>query len=294
MYSVSLEVTFDLLRFTWIPILLVVIRNTYRTYKEKQELLVARKQHLLPVNAPSKQVAYTYWQELQKIQEEEIILMRTKQLAADKRQDYLLLWSHELKLPLTALRLQAENNTKVDSVLILQELQLMQNQLEMLLGYERLDNFEHDLDFVWTALDKVLMPIIKEYSLFFIEKQLTPKIDVSRVTVLTDQKWLTFILKQLIFNAIKYANPHTDLTITWQQNKLIIQDYGIGISAAELPRVFEPGFTGSNGRQKQAATGMGLYLAQQVSQKLELKLMLLSKQGETTKASIEFREEQIR
>ncbi|WP_279384132.1 ATP-binding protein [Lentilactobacillus kisonensis] len=112
--------------------------------------------------------------------------------------------------------------------------------------------------------------------------------------MLTDKKWLGFILRQVIFNALKYSNPNSTIDITWRQNQLTIADHGVGISASDLPRVFEPGFTGENGRQQQAATGMGLYMAHQVATLLGETLAIVSTENSGTAVTLTFQKEHLR
>ena len=129
---------------------------------------------------------------------------------------------------------------------------------------------------------------MKKYALFFAQKGLRVEfIDLDTTTVTPDMKWLVFILEQLIFNAIKYTNTGT-ITFIFNGDHLAIKDTGIGIQSQDIPRVFEKGFTGYNGRQDQRASGLGLYLSQKVALKLGCKLELTSKDGQGTTVKIYF------
>ena len=204
------------------------------------------------------------------------------------QQNYLLTWSHEIKTPLTALMLAAENDGQVGSSLVQQQTMIIKEQLQLLLNYERLADFQHDLTFETVDLAQVIKTVIQEYALFFLNKKITLQFTVPTVTIISDAKWLQVVLEQIIFNAVKYSSVGGKIKIAWQNAQLIIQDHGIGITSMDLPRIFEAGFTGTNGRQHQAATGMGLYLAKQICNQLQIELSYTSQVGQQTTAQLAF------
>lgn len=276
---------FDLLRFSWPPLVFWLGWRVYRAYRSQRYLQEAQQNKQLPVKRPPTALAASYFQALRQNEQQQRQLHQQQQLQAAQRMDYLQLWSHEIKLPLTALKLAAENTTQVNSEEVVTQLGLIQNQLDLLLNYERLADFHHDLTFEEFSLRTLLEDLLKENAIFFIDKQLKPQINMNKeIKVVLDRKWLRFCLQQVIFNAIKYSSPKGKLLISWQTDTLLIQDFGCGINSADLPRVFEPGFTGENGRKQQAATGMGLYLVKQVTEKLGVKFKLESVAGQGTSA----------
>ena len=293
LYRIPEEIVGDLFRFTWIPIIIVLGYRIWSQYVVIKNLDHAIKQNILP-KEPRQASLKPYWQALATIKQQQDEQQRQLTQRMAQKQDYLMLWSHEIKLPLTALQLLAENNDAVASDELQQQIQLINNQMDLLLNYERLADFHHDLDFTWQSPKEMVTAIIKDYSIFFINKKLTPNLHFDQTQVLTDKKWLGFILRQVIFNALKYSNPKSTIEIAWRNNQLTITDHGIGISASDLPRVFEPGFTGQNGRQKQAATGMGLYMAHQVATLLGEKLTITSTENVGTTVTLAFQNDHFK
>ncbi|GHP13989.1 histidine kinase [Lentilactobacillus fungorum] len=293
LYQVPQSVVVDLLRFTWIPLVVIIGYRLITQYLDIKNLQQSIEQDKLPIK-PHNPRLQPYWQALVDIKQQQVRRQRSLDQRMAKKQDYLMLWSHEIKLPLTALQLLAENNDSVKSDDIQQQIHLITNQMTLLLNYERLADFHHDLDFTWQSVEALIMPIIKDDAIFFINKRLSPQLTLGKVQVLTDKKWLSFILEQVIFNALKYSTEAASIDISWQENQLAITDHGIGISASDLPRVFEPGFTGENGRRQQAATGMGLYMAHKVAKLLGEKLTICSTRNIGTTVTLTFQKDHVR
>ncbi|WP_235720456.1 sensor histidine kinase, partial [Liquorilactobacillus vini] len=278
------QLALDLLRFSWAPFLLWLFWRLWRKNSAQQQLLTANQQNQLPKRLPPGALSQVYYQVLAGNQELFETRLQQLQLSDQQRKTYFNLWSHEMKLPLTVLKLAAENDAEIASELVLTQTIQIENQLELLLNYERLADFHHDLQFSSFSLRSLIVEIIKNNSILFIQKQLQPEILLPvNQQLLTDRKWLAFCLQQIVFNSLKYATAKTKLTFKLVDGELLIQDRGIGISSDDLPRVFEAGFTGKNGRQQQAATGMGLYLVKQVCNQLEIDFRLNSveRQGTT-------------
>ncbi len=294
LYGLPTVLFWDGLRYTWLLLVLAVLSRRQLQKHRLQRLDTALKTGQALPEDRLELVQRQYAQAFNQLQAQNLTYQRQAQQQVNAHQDYVMLWSHEIKTPLTALNLLAENDPTIDSAAVQQQVLLIQNQLDLLLNYERLANFNHDLAFKWVDLRGLVTPIIQQYAVFFVDKQLKPVLVLPKLQVLTDAKWLRFMIQQVVFNAVKYAKAGGAITLKWQADQLLIQDQGIGIAASDLPRVFEPGFTGSNGRQQQAATGMGLYMVQQVSQQLGLTLTITSKVGQGTQVAITFTKDQVR
>ncbi len=228
---------------------------------------------------------------LSKLNESELELERYKnelsiQFSEDR--DQHLAWIHEVKTPLTAMKLMIEDlPQKLKKPLELEWLR-MHLLLDQTLHTLRLANIEQD-----TVLDKVpLYPIllqeIKELQSWCFAKNLAIDADDIEISVLTDNKWLSFIIRQILSNAVKYSNKGDTIFIyvtndDERHQQLHIQDTGDGIDPADLPRIFHKSFTGSTGRKQSASTGMGLYLAQNAAKKLGISIEVQSivNQGST-------------
>ena len=159
------------------------------------------------------------------------------------------------------------------------ELFRIEQYVEMVLTYIRLGSDDHDFVFRECDLDALVRQSIRKYAQQFIRRKIRLVYKPTELTVLTDEKWLTFILEQLLSNAVKYT-PQGSVTITvTPDKKLYVSDTGIGISPEDLPRIFEKGFTGYNGRADKKSTGLGLYLCRQTADKLGIGIMADSTPG---------------
>lgn len=140
----------------------------------------------------------------------------------------------------------------------------MEQYVEMVLTYLRMEDMSGDLQFEKVSLDKILKQSVRKYSqMFILQKIRLDYRSVERI-VLTDEKWLEFVIEQILSNALKYTKNGGEIRICLEEKRgqecLVIEDNGIGIQAEDLPRVFEKGFTGYNGRADKKSTGIGLYL----------------------------------
>lgn len=212
------------------------------------------------------------------------------------QQDFLNSWVHEIKIPLAALTLLHESLSfeipEEKYYQLTDEIGKIQEYVEQVLYYARLDSFSQDYLIQEYPVEKVVKENLKGFANYFIEKHLQLKILGEDFTVLTDQKWLGFILRQILANSVKYTPANGKITIQFKQmqglKEIQIQDNGPGIPPEDLPRVFDKGFTGSMGRKEQKSTGLGLYLAQRLTEKLSHQLTIASKVGEGTTVTLRF------
>ncbi|EOH75105.1 sensor histidine kinase [Enterococcus malodoratus] len=199
------------------------------------------------------------------------------------------LWLHQIKTPVAALDLLIQSG-QLDPRTMKNELFKINEYLQMILNYMRQNLNQADLVFQQLSIEKIIKMVVKKYATFFSQKNLSLQLENLEGMVYSDQKWLIFILEQIIFNAIKYTEDGT-ISISFVENRLTIQDTGMGIRAEDLPRVFEKGYTGMNGREQQRASGLGLYLSQQAASKLGCQLYIESRVNEGTTVTIVFPEE---
>ena len=196
--------------------------------------------------------------------------------------DLTRVWTHQMKVPIAALDLMAQTNNLTQSDVQHQLLEL-DNYLNILLSYLRLQNTSTDFRFETFDVADVTRDIIKKYANQFIMKNLSVRIEGSwRLT--SDRKWLTVALEQIINNAVKYTKTG-GVTIKFDES-ITIADTGIGILPEDLPRLFEHGFTGYNGRHHQKSTGLGLYLTKEILDKLELTVTMTSQVEQGTEVQI--------
>ncbi len=196
------------------------------------------------------------------------------------------LWMHQIKTPVAALDLLIQSGeTRPQEMKA--ELFKVNEYLQLMLNYLRQNLDNQDLMIQELSVDAVVKEVLRKYAFFFSQKNLQLELKQLEGTVLSDKKWLIFILEQVLFNAIKYTSDGK-ITIAFYGQQLTIQDSGIGIRSEDLPRVFEKGYTGYNGREQQRASGLGLYLSRKVADKIGSRLAIESKIGEGTTVSIFF------
>jgi len=203
--------------------------------------------------------------------------------------DYFTLWAHQIKTPIAAMRLllQSEQSHQLNSDLMMQ-LSTIEQYVEMVLGYLRIESTSSDFVFKKYNLSEIVKQAIRKYSYFFINKNIKLEFQEVECMVLTDEKWFLFIVEQILFNALKYTQKgKITIAINAKKKLLTIQDTGIGILNEDLPRIFEKGFTGYNGRMDKKATGIGLYLCKKVLDKLSHKISITSEVDVGTKVKID-------
>ena len=202
-------------------------------------------------------------------------------------EEYIESFVHDIKTPISALYLSIDNNPE-----LLEELHKINSKVEQMLFYARSDSAEKAYFIKGITLEDLIHPVIMDYKNYLLSNKIKIITKNLNYKVYTDEKWLHFIISQIIQNSIKYLDKEDkQIEIVGEENKnniiLSIKDNGIGISPSDLYRVFEKGFTGSN-RKKESSTGMGLYLAKKLSDKLGLSFEISSKEKEYTKITITF------
>ena len=189
-----------------------------------------------------------------------------------ERRDYYLMWTHQIKTPISALKLLVEENSGCrNSFFMREELFKIEQYVEMALTFQRLAGMSSDLVLQEYELVPLIKQAVRKYSVLFINKGLSVELPEGKERALTDEKWFSFCLEQLLSNSIKYTEKggiRFLLEESGRETRLTISDTGIGIRPEDLPRIFEKGFTGYNGRLDKKSTGIGLYLCRQVFERL--------------------------
>ena len=206
--------------------------------------------------------------------------------------EYVERWVHEIKAPLTAARLICRELDGDIRRKLTAELSQIEAHAERALFYARAENPEQDCLFRQIELEKIAAQAIENHRSLLIQNGVRVEMENMNCAVYTDEKWAVFILGQLLQNAARYRGPEPVITLSarplGRQTQLIVHDNGIGIPAHELPRVFERGFTGSNGRIRGGSTGIGLYLCRKLAVFLELELRMDSQEGAGTTVTLTF------
>jgi len=211
--------------------------------------------------------------------------------------EYYTLWVHQIKTPIAAMNLLLQEADFEQKSEIKLELFKIEQYVEMVLQYMRLGSEQTDFVFRRQALDPIIREAVKKYSAVFIKKKITLNYEPAEITAVTDEKWLGFVIEQVLSNALKYTDSGS-ITIssgkTDDGSFISISDTGIGIQPEDLPRVFEKGFTGYNGRNDKKSTGIGLNLCHDVIGKLGHKIEVESEVGFGTKVTISFYDISVR
>ncbi len=206
--------------------------------------------------------------------------------------EYVERWVHEIKAPITASRLICRELDGDIRRKLTAELSQIEAHVERALFYARAENPEQDCLFRQIELGKIAAQAIENHRSLLIQNGIRVEMENMNCAVYTDEKWAVFILGQLLQNAARYRGPEPVITLSarplGRQTRLTVHDNGIGIPAHELPRVFERGFTGSNGRIRGGSTGMGLYLCRKLAVFLELELHMVSQEGAGTTVTLTF------
>ena len=204
--------------------------------------------------------------------------------------DYYSMWVHQIKTPIAAMNFLLDNE-EVDQKNLQQELFKIERYVEMVLTYIRLDSISSDYVITKINLDEVVKDSVKKYATIFINKKIKLNYVSHETMVISDKKWLSFAFEQILGNSVKYSSTGGEITIETCENKLVIEDNGMGIKEEDLPRIFEKGFTGFNGRYEKKSSGLGLYLCKKTLDKLGHHIEISSKVGEGTKIEITFPKE---
>lgn len=208
-------------------------------------------------------------------------------------------WVHQMKTPLSVIELTAQNLDEPDSSNIREETEQMKRGLNTVLYMARLERLEEDFHIKQVVLSDLVNEVNRENKRFYIRNKIYPKLQLSRdeIIIETDEKWLVFMLSQLVNNAVKYSvgKSNSILISIYEKDKeaiLEVTDFGVGIPSADRRRVFDPFYTGENGRNFRESTGMGLYLTKEAADHLDHRIEMDSEVGKGTTFRIIFSETQ--
>lgn len=222
------------------------------------------------------------------------VIERINQLEDEQNdyKDYIESWVHEIKLPITTIELICENNKNEVTKKLQSELSRIDNFVEIILYYARLDKVYKDYIIKEIDLSEVVYETISKNKTYFIQNKMMIDVNCTH-TVFSDKKWLIFIINQILINSTKYKRePVGKISIYTEAVKdgvkLYIEDDGIGIEKSEINRIFDKGFTGTNGRQNNKSTGIGLYLCKKLCTKLGIEIYAESEINKYTKIILLF------
>lgn len=221
------------------------------------------------------------------LREEQANILTSSERSYRNMTDYYTVWAHQIKTPIASMRLSLQNEDSALSRQVSDDLQRIEQYVEMVLAFLRLDSPTTDYVFKSQSLDPIIKESVKKFAGQFIRKKITLNYEALDMTVVTDEKWLTFVIEQVLSNAVKYTSSGS-ITIKKENDSVIsIKDTGIGIAPEDLPRVFEKSYTGYNGRYNKKASGIGLYLCKRVCDSLGHRITAESDLDEGTTIKID-------
>ena len=293
LYNLPLEALIYTGSFCFLAALIASFSD-YANYKESYKKLNFLEQNILndlEALPKSLDIRIDYYHKIiEKLYDElEKLTQENRQKNTDMV-DYYSMWVHQIKTPIAAMNFLLDNE-EVDQKILQQELFKIERYVEMILTYIRLDSISSDYVITKINLDEVVKDSVKKYATIFINKKIKLNYVSHETMVISDKKWLSFAFEQILGNSVKYSSMNGEITIETSENKLVIEDKGIGIKEEDLPRIFEKGFTGFNGRYEKKSSGLGLYLCKKTLDKLGHHIEISSTVGKGTRVEITFPKE---
>lgn len=269
----------------------------FRWKRKRRQLLILKRQAEQSLETADLPKAETplekIYQEI--IQDQEKRCQREQKESREKlvrSREYYTRWSHQIKTPIAAMELLLQEEP-ADVRALKRELLKTSQYVEMALSYQRMEGAGNDLVIQRYELRPVVMQAVKKVSPLLIHKHISFSAGDLSGEVLTDEKWLVFVLEQLLTNASKYTKEGGSVRIGKENGLLVLRDTGIGIRPEDLPRIFEWGYTGYNGRLDKRSTGVGLALVKQVMEMLGNKMEIRSVLGEGTEVFLDLRRTEL-
>lgn len=266
-------------------IALVLEHHAYMVKKENLLYIKENTQvNLSKLSPPANGNEELYQEMLRELDGERKRLENSKSIFFTQLTDYYTMWVHQIKTPIAAARLLLTADAGGTQE-VLGELFKIEQYVEMVLGYLRTEDISSDMEFRRYSLDGIIREQIHKFARIFVGKKLALEYDGTEEIVLTDSKWLGFVIGQVLSNSLKYTREGK-IRIYMEDNRphtLVIEDTGIGVRKEDLPRVFEKGFTGYNGREEGRSTGIGLYLSAKIMKKLGHEISMESEPGKGTR-----------
>lgn len=191
---------------------------------------------------------------------------------------YFLMWLHQIKTPMTVSKLLLEKPDETTNTKLKMQLMYIEQYINMAMNYLKMIDHSTDMDITQVNLDDIIKNLLKKYSLLFIHNHISLEYQSNLTYVVSDSQWLTILIEQILSNALKYTE-NGKIAIQYLEDKhaLEIRDTGIGIRSEDIPKIFDRGYSGFNGRMNEKSSGLGLYLARKISERLNIQIEVESK-----------------
>ncbi len=285
LYDIRMEVVwYPLLLCTVIGALFVILgfRRQNQRHREMRQIdpdSGAFPEVLDVLPKPGTQTEADYQELLSRIGQSVREERRVREEERREMDDYYAVWVHQIKAPIAVMKVMLQQSDTQENRELASELFRIEQYADMALSYIRLGAGATDLVIQEYALDGIIRKAVRKYAGQFIRRKLRLVYEGTDQWVLTDAKWLSLMIEQLLSNAVKYTAEGTVTIKVDDRKQLWVTDTGIGISPEDLPRIFEKGYTGYNGRSDRKSTGIGLYLCRKAADKLGHKITVQSEPG---------------
>lgn len=257
------------------------IAKAYRRHKFFEELHRRNTELISALPEPEGIVDFDYQQLISVLKEKIAEITAQTDSRIRDTVDYYTVWAHQIKTPIAAMRLTLQKEDVPEARRLASELSRIEQYVEMVLVFVRLGSDYSDYVFARQDIDEIIKSSVKKFASEFIDRRIRLEYDSVDIQAVTDEKWFAFVVEQLLSNALKYTREGS-IKIYSEGKVLCIKDTGIGIAPEDLPRVFDKGYTGCNGRTDRRASGLGLYLCRRICQNLGIDISISSTVGEGT------------
>ena len=191
---------------------------------------------------------------------------------------YFLMWLHQIKTPMTVSKLLLDKPDDTTNTKLKMQLMYIEQYINMAMNYLKMIDHSTDMDITEVNLDDIIKNLLKKYSLLFIHNHISLEYQSNLTYVISDSQWLTILIEQILSNALKYTeNGKIAIQYLEEKHALEIRDTGIGIRSEDIPKIFDRGYSGFNGRMNEKSSGLGLYLARKISERLNIQIEVESK-----------------
>lgn len=266
-----------------VTILLLISIWKFIQFKRKMTLLNYFK-YLEEIDSLKSPTEEAYQGVIENLVKEEAAQALVSKSQLENLQSLIKMWSHQMKVPLSALSLMVQTDN-LDKKEVQQQLIRLQNYLDILLTYMKFSQNKDDYRFEICDVKSIVTDLVKKYRVAFLAKELSVNIE-GDWQLKSDKKWLSFAISQILDNAVKYSKDGSEINVIIDASSIKILDNGIGILPEDLPRLFDEGFTGFNGHEHQKATGLGLYMTKQILDQLNLSIKVDSQIDQGTCVTI--------
>lgn len=280
--------------FVCIGFLISDYDNVRRKYLKLEQMQSDGKMNMEYLPEADRLEEEVYQKLIQVMNENQQELYGSMEYKFTEMMDYYTVWAHQIKTPIAAMRLNLQNEDSVLSRKLMADLFRIEQYVEMVLMYLRLDSDSSDYVIKEHKIGSIVKTAVKKFSGEFISRKISLDMKELAGTIITDDKWLSFVIEQVISNALKYT-PKGTISIYMEEPKILcIKDTGIGIAPEDLPRIFEKGYTGYNGRADKKASGIGLYLCKRICTNLGHQISAVSEPDQGTLMRISLKQERLK